>query len=954
MPNLQLNVLGPLAIAAEGRPVSLGSRKAAALLVYLAANPEGAGRDHLATLFWPDQSQSRARAYLRNALWMLSQAGLEPWLDLQRESVALKPEISLDLAEFRQAFIQTGEHGHPPQEACPACIPLLEKMVRLYRGDFLEGFSLPDSAQFDEWQFFQADGARAMLAQALERLVAYYDRQEQWAEGLPHARRWVALDPLNEAAQRWLVRLYARGGSRSLALKQFETLRDTLERELGVEPEEESLRLYEEIRLPRAVKTGSASGKRTPPRNNLPADLTRFIGREREIAEICSALQPAGGARLLTLTGPGGSGKTRLAIKAASRLGEAFEDGIFFVGLAAVEHPDLAPLAISRALGLVEAPGRTVPGMLQDHLKEKKLLLILDNFEHLIPAAPLVSGLLAAAPGLVVLATSREVLHLYGEQVYPVPPLALPPAPDNHPPGDLRGYEAVQLFLDRAQAARPGSVASEQDLGLVSEICSRLDGLPLAIELAAARLKLFSLDSLYEQLGDVYALLRGGPRDVPDRQRTLRATIDWSFDLLDSREQRLFARFGVFHNSCTLEAFAAVCSRDDNLVAGDGLESLIEKSLAIQYDGPQGEPRYFMLETIRAYAREKLAAFGEEEETAGKHARYFAQLAGEAEPHLRGGPKIVYWLQRLESEHGNLRAALDRWFSRDPSQAMQMTGALLYFWIRQDHPSEGRRTLDRALSISSQAPPAVRAKLHLLAGILAYFCQELQACLAAAQTATGLYREAGDPAGTGWALFYTGGTLGMLYPERYDEGLALCDEGIGLLRTAGDLPGVAQGLNYVGEMARTRGDYPRAKAVYQECLAICQQTGDVLRELMIYQNLGMVALWEQDIALAEGMFRQALALCLRIHAVSLLTFNLQCWGGLYAAKNRPEAGARLMGAAQAANRAAGIVLQPADQIEVDRYEDQLRAMLGEAAYGQALREGGMMSMEEAVALAQEG
>jgi hypothetical protein len=495
----------------------------------------------------------------------------------------------------------------------------------------MAGFTLPDSPAFDEWQFYQADLLRKQLGDSLERLVRFYDGEGNWAQGIAPARRWVAADPLHEPAQRWLMRLYALSGSRSLALKQYEILRETLDKELGVAPDEESRQLYAEILAQRAQPAQKERGPAAlapavtleRPKNNLPAELTRFIGREREIAEITAALRPeAGGsvpggsgtARLLTLTGPGGSGKTRLAIKAASLLSDQFEDGVYFAGLAVVDHPGRVDAAIAHTLGLAETPGRPIPDILKEHLKSKNLLLVLDNFEHLIAAAPLVSDLLAAAPGARALVTSREVLHIYGERAYPVPPLALPPLEARKRPADLVRYEAVQLFIDRARAVHPGFEVGEHEAGLIAEICARLDGLPLAIELAAARLRLFSLEALQDQLGDRFGTLRGGPRDLPDRQRTLRATIDWSYNLLEEGEQRLFARLGVFQGGCSLEAFEQICSLDRSQVGAlpaldsgrsaldggrpaldggrpalDSLESLIEKSLVIRGEGPEGE-----------------------------------------------------------------------------------------------------------------------------------------------------------------------------------------------------------------------------------------------------------------------------------------------------------------------------------------------------------------------------
>ena len=960
MPELLMKLLGSPFIETDQKPVEISSRKAIALLVHLAVEGQAKSRDSLATMFWPDQDQSRARAYLRNALWMLTQAGLEPWIEISREAVALRAGYWLDTAEFQDQLTETQKHDHSKEVTCLKCVPLLEKAVSLYRGDFLEGFTLLDCPAFDDWQFFQTDRLQRLYAESLERLVKFYDGEGDWSRAIPLAKYWVALDSLNEAAQRWMMRLFALSGKRSLALKQYAILRETLSKELGIEPDEQSQQLYDEILRQRSTNdsgpaTLAASVKLEPPKHNLPAELTSFIGREREILDISTGLRPdAEGSRpvrLLTLTGPGGSGKTRLALKVASELSDDFEDGVYFVNLAQVDHPDMVAATIASTLGVVESPGRPIADTLKDSLKTRKLLLVLDNFEHLIQAAPLVSDLLTAAPTSQVLATSREVLHIYGEQAYPVPPLTVPALDGRDNPGELVQYESVKLFIDRAKAVHPGFEIREQDAGLIAEICARLDGLPLAIELAAARLRLFSLENLHNQISDRLEILRGGPRDVHARQRTLRATIDWSFNLLEEDEQRLFARMSVFQRGFTLESYEHICSLESGLAAMEGLESLIDKSLVIQSNNRDEEPRFEMLERIHAYAREKLVDLGETVQISDRHARFFAQLADEAEKHLIGGQKFASWLQRLESEHGNLRAALD-WSlsSGDKLLGMQLAGSLTFFWIRMDHLSEGRNFVERALKLSDRAPKAVQAKLFLSAGILAYIRQDLEACLAAHQKAASLYREIPDPEGLGWALVFYGGTLGMLHPARYPEAVSLCEEGLDILRKIDDKPRFAQALNYMGELARTHGDYEKAKAVYEECLLISRETGDLLRELMMYQNLGFVALREGDCQRAEAMIYQALQLALKINSSSQFADTIMIMAGLLAAQEDAERGAWLMGAGEAMHDLSGHIMQPADKIEIFQYQSNLRELLGDAAYQERVLEGRQMSLDEVLAL----
>ena len=389
--------------------------------------------------------------------------------------------------------------------------------------------------------------------------------------------------------------------------------------------------------------------------NNLPLQPTPLVGREREVAEIADRARSEE-VRLLTLTGPGGTGKTRLALQVAADLLEEFKDGVFFVILATITDPELVASTIAGPLGIKESGDQPLEESLKAYLRDRNLLLVLDNFEQVLEGAPLVGEFLGACPKLKILATSRIPLRLYGEQEYPVPPLALPD-PGVLPPLEiLTQYEAVRLFVERARTVKPDFTVTNESAPAVAEICARLDGLPLAIELAAARVRLLPPQKMLQRLGNRMKLLKGGARDLPTRQQTLRGAIDWSHDLLEE-EKILFRRLSVFAGGRTLEAIEEICDPEGALDALEGLESLLEKSLLRQEEGPGGEPRFVMLETIHEYAREKLQASGEAEEIKRLHAEYFLALAKEAEPELVG-PDQVEWMDRLATEHDNMRAAL--------------------------------------------------------------------------------------------------------------------------------------------------------------------------------------------------------------------------------------------------------------------------------------------------------
>src|SRR5215208_3132793 len=481
--------------------------------------------------------------------------------------------------------------------------------------------------------------------------------------------------------------------------------------------------------------------------NNLPSQPTPLVGREREVAGVCRLLR-GGGVRLLTLTGPGGMGKTRLALQVAADLVDEFEDGVFFVPLAPISDPDLVVPTVARTLDITETSGRTPEEALKDYLRNKEMLLVLDNFEQVVEAAPLVGELLSACPALKVLATSRTVLRIYGEQEFTVPPLELPDPSHPQPLERLTQYEAVRLFVERAQAAKADFSVTNENALAVAKICAHLDGLPLAIELAAVRIKLLPPQAILVRLGNRLKLLTGGARDLPERQRTLRATIEWSHELLDEGEKILFARLAVFAGGCTLEAMEAVCDAERDLPLDDAIEgasSLLEKSLLRQEEGSEeSEPRFSMMETIREYAQERLEESEAAEEIRRLHAEFYLALAEEAESRLRG-PEVVTSLGRLETEHDNMRAALSWSLESGESElGLRLGVALLWFWSARGYWSEGARWLEEALAKGGAAQPATRAGALFSLGIVLGRQSDFGRAEACYEEALALYEELGD------------------------------------------------------------------------------------------------------------------------------------------------------------------------------------------------------------------
>ena len=683
--------------------------------------------------------------------------------------------------------------------------------------------------------------------------------------------------------------------------------------------------------------------------HNLPAQITSFVGRQREITEVKNLLA---GSRLLTLSGPPGTGKTRLALQVASQVLHQFEDGVYFVELAPISDPQFVASTIAQVFDISEAGSGSLVENLKNYLKDKQLLLVLDNYEQIIETAPLVSGFLAAASGLKILVTSRQVLQVYGEQEYLVPPLSVPDLGHMNGINALSQYEAVELFCQRAQAVKPDFNLTKDNAEAVAEICVRLDGLPLAVELAAARSKLLSPEMIRNRLGSRLDTLTGRTRDVPSRLRTLRGTIDWSYDLLDEGEKVLFSRLSVFQGGRTIESAETICAPGLTISVIDGLESLLSKSLLYQEEGPEGEPRFLMLETLHEYAREKLAESGEAVKLQRKHAEHFARLAERAETRL-AGTEQGYWFERLRSEHDNLRTALAFALSSGENElGLRIVGALRDFWYYGGYVGEGLGWIERALENAEGISPALRAKVLNAASWLSFLQGNYEHGKQFSNKALALYRELGDEGNIAWALLFlaaqSAGTLSDL-----EDGIAMTEQALTLFQANDDKPGIIRALNQFGELSRLYGDYTRAGEAYEECILNSREFGDRMREAFALGNSGLVAQHQGNYERAESRIKNCLILFKGLNANYPLAFYLSFLSGPIAAQGDPVRAAQLLGASDAHLKAIGLCLHPQDQPEIDRFEAAVRDQLSEAAFKSAWERGQAMSLEQAVAFALE-
>ncbi|MCE7984268.1 MAG: hypothetical protein DYG89_24095 [Caldilinea sp. CFX5] len=903
---VEIRLLGQFTVQVDGESLELTARPAQSLLAYLLLNPVAHRRERLAGLLWPDSSETNARRNLRQALWQIRRA-----LGEQADALLVVDEVTVAFNTATAYWLDVECVAQPLEEAGTA--DDLMRAVAVYTGELLPGF-------YDEWVQLERERLQAQFERKLTLLLERLVEAQRWADVLHWGERWIALGYTPEPAYRALMMAHAGLGDMASVAETYRRVVEALARDLDVEPSAQTRALYERLRTgdgtpppaPRPVSPPVAT-----PSHNLPVQLTSFIGRTQEIAEIRRLLvSPAGertgeGVRLLTLTGPGGTGKTRLALQAAAPLPDAFPDGVWLVELAMIADPVLLPQTLAALLGVREEPNYPLIRALTAQLRTKKLLLILDNCEHLIETcAQLVETLLRACPHLKILVTSRETLGVMGERILRVPSLQLPDLHATLPLPDLAQCEAIRLFVDRAVTVNPTFTLNEANAAAVTQICRQLDGVPLAIELAAARVRAMMPEQIAARLDDRFRLLTGGSRTALPRQQTLRAMIDWSWDLLSAPEQTLLRRLAVFLGGWTLEAAETVCGdlritnyelRDSALTlpvirnsefvthnaelvtAADVLElltHLVEKSMVV-VEEQTGGARYLLLETLRQYAREKLLEAGEAEAVRARHLAFFLQLTEEIEPKLRTGDQLI-WLARLDLEHDNLRAAL-KWATGSGAleAGLRMAGSLARFWYLRGFWKEGREWLRGLLaqaSVEQTLPnPLAHAKARALAGAgwladadgseVPFYAESLI-----------LSRQVGDRWGEAFAL--RGLVIISSNLTDLEQAAGYLQASLTLFRGLNDPWGIGLVFFGLGWLAMSRDKIDEAGQQWNEALRHFRQVGDRWGISVALGSLGYLARLRGDYPEAGALTHESLELFRELGDKAGISYSLIRLGNL--------------------------------------------------------------------------
>lgn len=984
MAHLELSFLGRYDVMLDGEPLTgFASDKMRVLLAYLAVEGRRPHRrEALAGLLWPDYPDADALVSLRQAVYKLRQAlgeGVQskqaaspPFLLVTPQTVQLySSSYRLDTEEFSALVDACRSHRHRRIEHCSTCHARFLRAAQLYQGDFLDGFLLQDTEAFDEWLVLKREGLRRQALEVFGSLAMYYEGHTEYKEALQYVYHQLEMEPWREEAHRQAMKLLTRQGERSAAIAQYETCRRVLREEFGIEPEAQTTALYESIKV---GDQGSPQGPLSSVANhNLPEQLTPFIGREEELARLNEMLDSPD-YRLITLVGLGGVGKTRLALQAAYEQVIAFGDGVHYIPLAAVDRSQLIVSSIAQAVGLRFGGSEQPEAQLVEYLRDREMLLVLDNFEHLLgvgPGTDLLVSILKNAPKMTMLVASREHLGLQAEYLLDVAGL---PFPDEVPilnsqaqsyaeetsdlgpdAWNLASYGAVRLFVERAKRVQSGFAVSLDNAQGVLDICKLVEGLPLGIVLAAAWVRHFPTTRIAESIRDNLDFLRSFSRDASVQHSSLRAVFNHSWKLLPEDEQRVLRKLSVFRGGWDEAAAEIVAGAPESC-----LLSLIDKSLLRR----DAAGRFNMHEVVRQYAVEQLRAIpGEHNETQLAHAAYFLDLAEQAENKL-WGPQADAWLTVLEREHNNVRAVLE-WASSSSSPErsnfpvfQRLSGAVWRFWYLRGHYKEGRDYLLEALSSlqNSDSEPSYAARVYHGAGVLSVVQGDFAAATRFLEKSLQLYRQVGDKARMAFALTAAG--VAAHDQGAYARASALYGESLALNREIGDKVGTMLALNNWGNIAREQGDYARAQTLFKESLALAQEIGDKRGTALSLLGIG-IATWQRgDYETAASLVQQSLKLHYELGDRLGMSNCLEMLGRVaaseaQAAPSRAQDAAHFWGGAEVLREAIGSPLPPADQADHDGSVTLARETLEVEAFREAWAKGRATPIGQIVAYALE-
>ncbi len=859
--------LGTFALKVGDRPIHVPTRKMEALLAYLVLHPSVHSRERIASLFWGDSPEELARRSLRTALASLRKEVSEDLIISDRESLQLNPQVPIwvDASEMeKQAKEILAANGHP----------VSGMDLDLYRADLLQDF-------YDDWVLEEREHYRNLFVRALSYFAQSLKSQGDYQRTISVAQKIISIDPWNEQAYQHLIFCYGALGNRTEALKSYKECARRFRDHFGMEPSEATVALIEQ------VKTSDRSAPEEI-KSNLPMPLTSFIGREQELKALSTIFTRT---RLLTLTGVGGCGKTRLAIAFARQVSDQFKDGVWWVELASLQEETQVPQAIKRTLGLSDSQVDSAEESLIKFLHPKQILLVLDNCEHVIQtAARLTEKLLSQCPSAKIVATSREAMSIHGEIAWLVPSLSLPPADQTT---DLLNWECPRLFFERAASYRPDLQLTESSTEPLLRICRALEGIPLAIELAAARVKMLSLEQLASRLDDKLGLLTTGSRVAQPRQQTLRAAIDWSYELLSEQEQMVLQRLSVFYGSWTLEAAEVVCAgqRIETGQMLDFITHLLDKSLILAEDH-EGLLRYRMLEIIRQYAMEKLQQADELQQLNDRHTRYYSELA-------QGVGSAWYSKQQsalikeFDVHYPNLRVAL-AWGLVDPRRmenweyGLRLAIALVPFWNFQAELNEARYWLKKVIdqinivlagsnleSTKRNELFSIKARAIYEMGALSYYLTHHATAMDLFEEAAAIYKEIGHETGLAYPNLYVAQTASDT--GQVDLARQLWTQSLEQFNKTGDRWYAAMVHSFFGAMERRLGNYDVSEHEFHLAIDLYSEIGDEWGRSIMFSHLGMVALLRGDPVKARDWFDRRLQISRAIgfkHSIPLATFQV--------------------------------------------------------------------------------